>query len=70
MMKEWIANRNKDEILNMDQTPITYSVHPMKTLEAKGTKAIQVPCNCHHQWEDVATLHDLQEWIQQMLCKS
>jgi hypothetical protein len=42
MMKARIAGRNKDDIINMDQTPISYSFHANKTLEAKGTKTIQV----------------------------
>jgi hypothetical protein len=42
MMRERIADRNKDDILNMDQTPIVYSFHSRKNLETKGTKSIQV----------------------------
>ena len=41
MIRESITN-NKDDILNMDQTPIAYSFHSRKTLEKKGTKSIQV----------------------------
>jgi len=42
MMRERIVDRNKDDILNMDQTPIAYSFHSRKKLETKGTKTIQV----------------------------
>ena len=42
MMRERIADRNKDDILNMDQTPIAYTFHSRKILETKGTKTIQV----------------------------
>jgi len=42
MMKARLYGRSKDEILNMDQTPITYSFHARTTLEANGTKTIQV----------------------------
>ena len=42
MMKKRTTNRNKDDILNMDQTPIVYSFHAKKTLEVKGSKTIQV----------------------------
>ena len=38
MMKERMANRNKDDILNMDQTSIDYSFHAKKTSEVKGSK--------------------------------
>jgi hypothetical protein len=40
MMKARLYGRNKDEIINMDQTPIAYSFHARTTLEAKGTKTI------------------------------
>lgn len=42
MMKGRLAWRKKDNIVNMDQTPIAYSFHARTTLEAKGMKTIQV----------------------------
>jgi hypothetical protein len=42
MMKVRLYGRNKDEITNMDQTPIAYSFHARTTLETEGTKTIQV----------------------------
>jgi len=42
MMRERTIDRNKEDIINMDQTPIAYSFHSRKTLETKGTKTIQV----------------------------
>jgi hypothetical protein len=42
MMRAKLQGRNKDDILNMDQTLISYSFHSRTTLEAVGTKTIQV----------------------------
>ncbi len=42
MMKARRYGKNKDEMINMDQTPIAYSFHTKKTPESKGTKTIQV----------------------------
>ena len=39
-MKEKVAGRNPDDILNMDQTPIPFSYHSNKTLNIKGIKTI------------------------------
>jgi len=42
MIKARLQGRNKDDTLNMDQTPIAYSFHSSMILEAGGTKTIQV----------------------------
>jgi len=42
MMKESTVNRNKDDNLNMDQTPIADLFHANKTLEVKGSKTVLV----------------------------
>ena len=42
MIKARLQGRNKYDIINMDQTPIAYSFHSRTTLEAVGTKTIQV----------------------------
>ena len=47
MMKAWPYGRNKDEIINMDQTPIAYSFHARTTLGIKRTKTIQVRASTH-----------------------
>ena len=36
MMQERTIDRNRDDILNMDQTPISYSYHSNKTLDTRG----------------------------------
>jgi hypothetical protein len=41
MIKARLQGRNKDDILNMDQTLIAYSFHSRMTLEAVGMKTIQ-----------------------------
>jgi len=41
MMRGRLVGRNKDDIINMDQTPIAYSFHAKTALEAKGMKTIQ-----------------------------
>jgi len=40
MVKQKLEGRNRDDILNTDQTPIPFSYHLNKTLEVKGTKTI------------------------------
>ena len=42
MMKGRLAHRNRENILNKDQTPVAYSFHANKTLETRGTETIQV----------------------------
>jgi hypothetical protein len=42
MMQERTVNGNRDDILNMDQTPITYSYHSSKTLDTRGSRTVQV----------------------------
>ena len=42
IMRGRLVRRNKDDIINIDQTPTAYSFHARTTLEAKGTKTIQV----------------------------
>jgi hypothetical protein len=42
MMRAKLHGRNKDDIVNMDQTPIFYSFHSRTTLEAVGSRTIQV----------------------------
>jgi predicted ABC-type ATPase len=40
MMRDKIDGRNPDNIINMDQIPVTFSYHSNKTLDIKGTKTI------------------------------
>ncbi len=40
MVIQKLEGRNHDDILNMDQTPISIPYHLNKTLEVKGTKTI------------------------------
>ena len=42
MMRERTIDRNRDDILNMDQTPISYSYHSNKTLDTRGARTIHV----------------------------
>jgi hypothetical protein len=42
MMQERTVDRNKDDILNMDQTPIMYSYHSNQTLDTRGSRTIHV----------------------------
>jgi hypothetical protein len=42
MMLERTVDQNRDDILNMDQTPIAYSYHSNKTLDTKGSRTIHV----------------------------
>ena len=42
MMKEKMAGRNPNDVLNMDQTPIPFSYHSNKTLNIKGAKTVHV----------------------------
>ena len=44
-MKEKVAGRNPNDILNMDQTPIPFSYHSNKTLNIKGAKTIHAPAS-------------------------
>lgn len=37
-----VANRNKDYVYNMDQTPVFFALHRKKTLEKKGNKTVNV----------------------------
>lgn len=41
MIRVKVQGRDPDDILNMDQTPIPYSYHSNKTLEAIGSKTVQ-----------------------------
>ena len=42
MMQERTADRNRDDILNMDQTPLAYSYHSNKTLDTRGSRTIYI----------------------------
>jgi hypothetical protein len=42
MVKARLRGRSKDDVINMDQTPIQFSFHSQTTLEVKGKKTIQV----------------------------
>ena len=42
MMREKTVDRNKDDIINMDQTPIAYSYHSNKTLDTRGSRTVHV----------------------------
>ena len=42
MMQERAVDRNRDDILNMDQTPIVYSYHSNKTLDIRGSRTVHV----------------------------
>ena len=42
MMQERTVDRNKDDILNMDQTPIAYSYHSRKTLNTRMSRPVHV----------------------------
>jgi hypothetical protein len=42
MMREKVALMNRDDVINMDQTPILYSYHTSRTLAQRGTKTIHV----------------------------
>jgi hypothetical protein len=42
MMKDKMSGKDPSHIINMDQTPIPYSVHTNKTLELKGLNTIHV----------------------------
>ena len=42
MMRERTIDRNRDDILNMDQTPTLYSYHSNKTLDTRGARTIHV----------------------------
>ena len=42
MMQERTVDRNRDDILNMDQTPITYSYHSNKTLDTRGSRTVHI----------------------------
>jgi hypothetical protein len=42
MVKARISGRCKDDVLNMDQTPIQFSFHSRTTLDVKGKRTIQV----------------------------
>ena len=39
-MRDKIDGRNPDDIINMDQTPVTFSYHSNEMLDIKGTKTI------------------------------
>jgi hypothetical protein len=41
-MKEKVTSVDPEDILNMDQTPIPFSYHSMRTLDKKGSKTINV----------------------------
>jgi hypothetical protein len=42
MMQERTVDQNRDNILNMDETPIAYSYHSNKSLDTKGFRTIHV----------------------------
>jgi hypothetical protein len=42
MMQERTVDRNRDDILNMDQTPIAYSYHSNKTLDTRGSRTVHI----------------------------
>ena len=42
MMHHKVAGMDRDDVLNMDQTPIKFSYHANRTLDRKGTKTIHV----------------------------
>jgi len=42
LMKEKVEQVNPEDILNMDQTPIPFAFHTMRTLEKKGSKTVNV----------------------------
>jgi len=42
MMKDKVTDKDPSDIITMNQTPIPFSFHSMKTLEKKGTRTIHV----------------------------
>ena len=61
MMKDMVADKDPSDIINMDQTPITYSFPAIHTIEKKGSNiyyrhnACNTGNNCSCKQKVVAT---------------